>query len=335
MSSRISFFQNASNLLKQSTNLYSNNYTDCSFAFEFLGMDASASYQVSPEFEKIQQNVGFADVDSIGFLNVPASNFSRVFYIKTNNLDTITESITNNMSYGVIGNPTKQVTDGIIPFETFPRNFSYSYSNIRAGFANPALEFSQNTSLYQDYVRYTAKSITGGYALSDVFQNEQALLRGVTQMDGDFNTDLTRLLRNASDCENVSTAIIPSVKDYNFLLSCKTLVDNLLADATTTNANNTSSYARGKRFLEDLKIQSNDIYNTNISNANLSAENVSFAAFGSNKYWVVFHPGDVMAIRLTYKPKNGNGNIASNSLGNLGGNVINDRSYKIYLNMTA
>jgi hypothetical protein len=299
-------------------------------------MDASASYTISPEFERILPNVGFAAVDSVGFLNVPASNFSRVFYIKTNNLDKIQESITNNMSYGVIGNPTKNVTDGVIPFEAFPRNFSYSHSNIRAGFANPALEFSQNTSLFQDYVRYTAKSITGGYALSDVFQNEQALLKGVTYMDVDFNTDLTNLLKNASDCENFSTNIVPGVKDYNFLLSCKTLVDNLLADAITTNLDNTSSYARGKRFLEDLQIQSNDLYNLNISNANLSSENVSFSAFGSNKYWVIFHPGDVMAIRLTYKPKNGNGNIATNELGGkLGGNVINDRSYKIYLNMTA
>ena len=70
MSTKISFFQNASGLLKQSTNLYTNNYTDCSFAFEFLGMDASASYTISPEFERILPNVGFAAVDSVGFLNV-------------------------------------------------------------------------------------------------------------------------------------------------------------------------------------------------------------------------------------------------------------------------
>jgi hypothetical protein len=189
-------------------------------------------------------------------------------------------------------------------------------------------------------VRYTAKSITGGYALSDIFTNEQDLLKGVTQMDPRFNENLTNLLMNASDCENVSHLIDPTDPKYNFVISCKSLVDNLLSDATNIDTTNMSSYLRGKQFLKDLEIQSKLQEDANFAdpalqyNGDSNTSLVNFSGINTKKYWVVFHPGDVMAIRLNYRPKNGSGNTATTS-GNavLGGNPINDRSYKIYLKM--
>jgi hypothetical protein len=68
--------------------------------------------------------------------------------------------------------------------------------------------------------------------------NEQELLNGVANMDPLFNNNLATLLNNASGCENVSTKITVAdvgIEKYNMLLSCKTLVDNLLADATNQN----------------------------------------------------------------------------------------------------
>lgn len=354
--SKISLFSNASDLRKQQSKLYNSNYTDCSFAFEFLGMDVNASYAVSPEFERVTANVGFAEVDSVGFLNVPANNFSKLFYIKTNDLEFIRDGFSTgltNTSYGVIGNETSEgytgaipfvEYKGVVPFKDYAANFSFGHSKIRGGFANPALEFADNTFLYQDYVRYTAKSITGGYALSDIFVNEQDLLKGVTTMDPLFNTNLTNLLLNASNCENVSTEIRPNMANpahYPFLLSCKTLVDSLLTDATNPDTTNVSSYLRGQQFLKDLQIQSKrqeDLYyenRRNMSNADelSNVSFVNFSGFGDKKYWVIFHPGDVMAVRLNYLPKNGNGRNASNASGTLGGNPIYNRSYKIYLKM--
>lgn len=339
--SKISLFSNASNLRKQQEKMYSSNFTDCSFAFEFIAMNTSTTYGVDPQFERVVNNVGFPEVDSVGFLNVSSTNFSRLFYIKTNDLEFITEDGfgRTNTSYGVIGTPELGVYDGVIPFKTFPKNLSYAYSKIRGGFANPALDLADNTFLYQDYVRYTAKSITGGYALSDIFSNEQDLLNGVTNMDPFFNENLTNLLINASNCENVSSNIRSDEQNYNFVISCKTLVDSLLADATNPNINNVSSYARGKQFLKDLQIQSKiqeDLNAANVANMSNAGENtslVNFSGFSTKKYWVIFHPGDVMAVRLNYNPKNGNGNLASNEGVPLGGNPIYNRSYKIYLNM--
>ena len=345
--SKLSLFSNASDLRLQQAKLYNNNFTDCSFAFEFIAMNTSTIYKVSPEFESISQNVGFPEVDSVGILDVPAANFSKLFYFKTNDLEYILAHPNEynvgetNTSYGVIGTPDLGVTDGVIPFDTYRVNFSYGFSKIRGGFANPALSFADNTLLYQDYVRYTAKSITGGYALSDIFTNEQDLLKGVTNMDPSFNENLTNLLKNASDCENVSHLIDPTHKNYNFVISCKSLVDNLLSDATNADTTNVSSYLRGRQFLKDLEIQSKLQEDANFADPALQFNGdgvntslVNFSGINTKKYWVVFHPGDVMAIRLNYRPKNGNGNTATTNAGaNLGGNPINDRSYKIYLKM--
>ena len=112
-------------------------------------------------------------------------------------------------------------------------------------------------------------------------------------------------------------------------MSCKTLITNLLKDATTADATNISSYVRGQQFLRDLRAQSMANERNNVS------YNISFQGFSSNAYWVIFHPGDVMAVRLNYVPKNGSGSVVQDANGNLlGGNQIYERSYKIYLKMS-
>jgi len=325
---RLTLLSNASNLRAQSQALYTTEYTDCSFVFEFLPMDVNVSFSVDAIFEKVLSNVGLSPVDAVATLNVSHANFSRLFYFKTNDLDNINNENDpiNNVSYGVIGTPTLGVTDGVNPFY----DISYSKANVHAGFANPALAYTGNTSVYQDYVRFTAKSITGGYALSDIFSNERDLLQGVGLMDPRFNSSFTELLKNASDCENTSGGMNSIPAKYPYVLSCKTLVDNLLSDATNTTANS-SSFIRGQKFLADLKAQS-DAYSYNLSN--VSDYNVNLSGFAGNTYWVVFHPGDVMAVRLTYTPKNGSGNPAVTDGKQLGTNTIAGRSYKIYLRMT-
>jgi hypothetical protein len=232
--------------------------------------------------------MSFGPVDSVATLNVSAVNFSRLFYIKTDDVDNLSHS---NVSYGVIGNASLGVTNGVNPFT----NISYSNANIHAGFANPALSSVGNTSLYQNYTYYTSKAITGGYALSDVF-NKVELMTGVGKMDSSFNETFADLLNNASDCE--------SNTNNPYALSCKTLVDNLVKEAA-------NGKLRGEKFLADLKAQSD-----------------------TQTYWVIFQPGDVMGLRLTYTPKNGSGNPAVTEGKQLGINHLFNCCYKIYLRMT-
>jgi len=324
-------FSAASNLRLVQNPIYSNKFTDCSFVFEFIAMDAKATFGKNPLFDEVDQINGFAAVDAVGLLNVSADNFSRVFYFKTDDVDSL--SMDTPLVYGVLGNASVGV-QGVNPFSTFANNLPYSNAEIYAGFANPAIDLIGNTALYQDYIRYTAKSITGGYALSDIFANEQELFLGVGDMNASFNSDLAGKLDNASGWETNSSSISDALKaldqdKYNQLVSCKTLITSLLKDATTADANNISSYVRGQQFLRDLKTQSMANERNNVS------WNISFPGFGANAYWVIFHPGDVMAVRLNYVPKNGSGAVVQDGNGNLlGGNQIYERSYKIYLKMT-
>ncbi len=151
-------------------------------------------------------------------------------------------------------------------------------------------------------------------------------------MDPLLNIDLATKLNNASMAEtNGSSISIALGENYNHLISCKTLIDNLLKEATTTDSANISSYVRGQQFLRDLKKQSDDKSAT-LTN---TSGNVSFSGISSNAYWVIFHPGDVMAVRLNYIPKNGSGEIVTDNNGALlGSNKIYERSYKIYLKMS-
>jgi hypothetical protein len=225
----------------------------------------------------------------------------------------------------VIGTQALIGIPGVNPFT----NISFSNANIHSGFANPALSYVSNTSLYQDYIRYTAKAITGGYALSDIFVNEMDLLKGVGGIDASFNTSFKTLLNNFSNCENSSSLMNSEQPGYPYVVSCKTLVDNLLKDATSV-----TNSARGIKFLSDLQVQSNQRSAYEASVANNTSYGINFSGFAENTYWVIFQPGDVMAVRLTYSPQNGSGNPAVTDGKQLGSNKIYDRSYKIYLRMT-
>jgi len=322
-------FSSAAALRDRQGSLYSNQFSDCSFVFEFIAMDAKATFGTNPAFEALQQINGFDAVDAIGILNVSANNFSKMFYFKTDDVDSLTAN--DELVYGVLGNASVGI-QGVNPFDTYSNELLYSNSEIYAGFANPAIDLIGNTALYQDYIRYTAKSITGGYALSDIFQNELELFQGVGSMDPSFNSDLAQKINNASGWELASSMIAEEtlpVERFKQLVSCKTLIQGLLKDASSPDTTNISSYVRGQQFLRDLKRQSMENERNNVSG------NISFPGFSDNAYWVIFHPGDVMAVRLNYVPKNGSGSIAQDKTGNyLGGNQIYERSYKIYLKMT-
>jgi hypothetical protein len=288
-------------------------------------MNVSQTYDVNPLFDQIIDNAGFEPVNAICELSVDHTNFSRLFYIKTDDVDTLdVEDPNNNMSYGIIGSADVNVANGYNPFQ----NISYSFAKLLAGFANPATTYVNNTSIYQDYVRYTAKTITGGYALSDIFDNENELMNGVITLDTSFNEAFYSLLDNASICETNES----NISDSNFssyLISCKSLVGNLLKDSVNANTSNTSSYARGQRFLTDLAEQSAE------KSAELNLSDPNTSGFEDNAYWVIFHPGDVLAVRLTYLPKDGAGTPAKDLDGNnLGQNNLENRSYKVYLRMT-
>jgi len=290
--------------------VYQETYDDCSFAFEFVPMNSKQVFNKQAILEAYIEVDGFEKVDAVGILDVSYSKidqFNRLFYFISDDADP--SSIHNmssleNIKYGILGD------NGINPFNVSDKQFAFSDSKIKAGYANPAPNYANNTHLRHDYIRYTAKAITGGYALSDVFSNEPDLIKAVGDLDEPFNLDFAKRINDLSGC------ILKGSDDPGYKTS-KSLVTGLL-DLSNEPDQTTTRFKRGTQFLRDLAEQSIHTFE--------SEKNVS-----QGEFWVKFHPGDAIAVRLTYNPENGNGNPAKNSLGFLGENKLNDRSYKIYL----
>jgi hypothetical protein len=285
------------NLLYQRTNNFYST-TDASFVFEFLPMDVSATFQTLPLFQPYTEasgSIGFTDVSATAYITAPANNFSRLFMFESND--------TTFVNY-----PNQDISYGVNNVTVF--NMSYSQARVKNGWANAATAYLNNTSVNQDYVRYTAKAITGGYALADIFQNEEQLIQGVNDLDTSFNLTLnTNISTNYFNMSNINgMGKFPDMSNNPYVLACKHLLDGLLTNAST---------ARGTQFLDDLEAQT-----TNVSGDS------------TKRYYIIFHAGDVLAIRLGYIPQNGNNTVAGTAGNLLGDNKLFTRTYKMFIQFT-
>ena len=174
----------------QGKNFYTT--TDNYNVFEFYAMDVSQNFGVSPSFIPVIDGGQFTDVSAIAIINASAINFSRLFKFKTDDIiDTgdweTTDVSMNNMHFGC--GSTNVFNNNVV---------QYSNASVTVGLANRANTFVNNTIIKQDFVRHLAKSITGGYALSEIFTNEKKLFDGVADMDVSFNASMNAILLNSS-----------------------------------------------------------------------------------------------------------------------------------------
>lgn len=292
-------------LYQTQTNFYKLNDPSINFVFEFLPMNVSSTIDITPQFQSYDYNLdkpGFIDVSATSIINVSCDNFSRLFKFNSNDI-TFEDYPNQDILYGVENSSSF--------------NVSFSESTIISGWANPATQFLLNTSLAADYIRNTAKEITGGYALADIFSNQEQIIQGIQSLDASFNEALNNKISN-NYYENSSTEGMLSFPDNSnnlFTSSCRQLLNGLLSSVNTT---------RGIQFLNDLKTQSDANL---VANGNVSGDD-------SATYYITFQPNDVLAVRLSYIPKNGDGQPAGDSGNYLGNNPLHTRSYKVFLKMT-
>jgi hypothetical protein len=209
----------------------------------------------------------------------------------------------------------------------FNSNIRYSNASVTVNLANKSEIYKNNTTIKQDFVRHLAKSITGGYALSEIFVNEGQLMYGVENMDEKFNASMREIITNSINDADETDARFnglftgSGVVGNSIALSCQNLVANLFAlNVSYLNGQsngNTESWARGQRFLDDLS-------------------NQTIADISDNEFYVKFRDKDVLALRLTYAPfgsVNGLDNNTDPNNSAPGSNPIYSRSYKVYIVM--
>ncbi len=291
-------------LYQTQTNFYKLNDPNVNFVFEFLPMNVSSNIEITPEFQSYDytvSQVGFIDVSATSIIDVSAVNFSRLF--KFNSNDITFEDY-----------PNQDIIYGVGDVSVF--NVSFSQSTIIAGWANPATQFLSNTSLAADYIRNTAKEITGGYALADVFANQEQIIQGIQTLDLSFNESLNNNILNNYSTYSGSDGMLsyPDNSNNMYTTACKQLLDALLTNASTT---------RGIQFLNDLQEQSD-----------INLQNTASTGDNNTTYYINFQPNDVLAVRISYIPKNGDGQPAGVAGNYLGNNPLHTRSYKVFLKMT-
>ena len=313
--------QLSNNGLGSGKNFYvtSDDYT----VFEFVAMDISQNFIETPSFIPVIDGAQFTDVSAIAIINASAINFSRLFKFKTDDVIIENGELSdwedrdlkfNNMNFGC----------GSI--DVFKNSVvKYSNASVTVGLANKAGSFVNKTSIKQDFVRHLAKSITGGYAMSEIFTNEEELFKGVVTMDASFNVSMNAILSNSSTNSvgfGSSTGLYAgeNIKNDPVALSCQNLVANLFQLNVSVKANgdtngNAVTLARGQQFLNDLSNQAS----TDIA---------------EKGYYVMFRDKDVLAVKLNYMPKNNVNGVDDGGNGSApGSNPIYTRSYKVYIVM--
>lgn len=289
--------------------------------FEFYAMDISQTYGVAPSFIPIIKGSQFTDVSAISIIHASAINFSRLFKFKSDDIITSADWVETNVSFN-------NMYFGCEDTNAF-NNVLYSNASVTVGLANKANIFVNNTIIKQDFVRHLAKSITGGYAMSEIFTNEKQLYDGVANMDTLFNASMKNILQRSINNSNSSTLALPfrglykgqEIDDDPVSLSCQNLVANLFS-LNVSGVNGVAqpgdyqSWQRGQKFLEDL--------------SNQSLPDVS-----DNDFYVMFRDKDVLAVKLTYAPYGSVNGLDNNNsiLSAPGYNPVYSRSYKIYIVM--
>ena len=293
--------------------------------FEFYAMDISQTYDVAPSFIPIISGNQFSDVSAVAIITAPAINFSKLFKFKSDDTINLTGAdldwdesnvSLNNMYFGC------EDTSAF-----FNSNIEYSNASVTVNLANKSEIYKNNTTIKQDFVRHLAKSITGGYALSEIFVNEKQLMDGVENMDEKFNASMREIIEDSIDASEETDERFnglftgSAVQGNQIALSCQNLVANLFAlNVSFLNGEsngNEASWARGQRFLEDLS-------------------NQTTADISDNEFYVKFRDRDVLALRLTYAPFGSVNGLDNNTDANYsapGSNPIYSRSYKVYIVM--
>jgi hypothetical protein len=260
--------------------------------FEFTAINQSATFNLNTSVTTTFPD--YINVSAIAAINVSASSLNNLFYFQTTDIEP-TDLI----------NPTKYGINA-----SYKMNVSYSNSQLIYGAINNA---SVENILKRDYVNYLAYAITGGYNYGYIFKNHSELISNVTNMDNSFNQSINNSISTVQNNSNINPTIINinnssiyldvSSNQSPYVQSCKKLVDGLLSISNTS---------RGTRFSNDISEQKTIAMNT-------------YGPPYINYYSILFYAGDIISLKLTYNPYNGN---ASSMIGS---NLVYDRSYKIML----
>lgn len=250
------------------------------YVFELF--DSDVSLTIDPSFAaSIAALSGLGAVDAVAYMTAPASDFNSFIQITVDSSD-IDDLSANDAKYGIN-------SSFVNPFDVSFSNAEVKYGQINTAYADQIVA--------KDIVRHVAKSITGGYAVADIFTNETAMKNDVHNRDADFTTDLSATL-SAIVTEGPLSPDGFAGSDYTTFYSA----------AQSLFIINSNDATRRLDLFADLSNNSSNGSATNTANLR-------------------FYTGDAIALKINYDP-------ASSPVTGMGSNTISSRSYRVLIELT-
>jgi hypothetical protein len=291
------------------------------YVFEIGEFDISHSLTIDPSFERIiKQLAVLGDCSAAAVIDVSASQFNGLLSFKTDSAD-LSNADATDVSFGV---GSSAVDNAVFD------NIAFSESVVYSGNINSSYTDTQHVKY--DYVRDTAKQITGGYNSADIFSNEAELVQNVVTLDASFIESLQQAVFDNSSVylDKVSA----STSDNSLILAAQNLFTlNLNDDNNTRKADfsDVSGSTNGDYTFEGsalTAVETGDSVEELTMRVGMLAE-VGLNSGGATNEPVEcplrFAKGDKIAIKLTYHPNQTS--FAANGV------ALYARSYKVYLNL--
>lgn len=262
------------------------------YVFDLFQADVSLG--VDPSFAAaLEGGTGFNAVNAIATFDMSASVFNKLFFITVDSSD-IDDVSSSDIIFSIDGSSFEY------PFVVNDVSMAFSESVVKYGAVNN--QYSDQV-LKKDIVRHIAKSITGGYAVADIFSNETALVNDVAVQDAQLHGKLHSAINTLQQGGSYTSASIPDITDDDqrrFFQVARSLFSININDA-----------AGGRQA---------DIY-ADLSNNSVDGNGNALASATAS---LKFKPKDAIALRIQYDPK-------SSPVIGMGNNEIPSRSYKILI----
>jgi len=268
------------------------------YVFDLFQADVSLT--LDPSFAAaLPGGTGFAAVDAIATFDLSASVFNNLFFITVDSSD-IDNVDGNDVVFSIDASAV------VYPFVDSDGSMAFSNSTVQYGAVNNQYA---DQSMKKDIVRHIAKSITGGYAVADIFSNEAELITDVEAQD----VSLHDILGSAIDSLKAVTGGYTVDQINNTNLDTDELRFFQVAQSLFgINVNDSGAGGRQEALFADLSDNSVD---------------GSGNALASVTVPLTFKVGDAIALRIQYDPN-------SSPVGGMGDNTISSRSYKILIPLT-
>lgn len=278
------------------------------YVFDLFQADVSLG--VDPSYAAaLEGGQGFAEVNAVAVFDLSADMFNNLFFITVDSSD-IDDTSQNDIIFSIDGSNFQYPfleKDGVNDV-----SMAFSKSTVKYGAVNNQYV---DQSLKKDIVRHIAKSITGGYAVADIFSNEGQLIQDVVDRDDDIHDKLHYAIGQLQQGGSYTVDQIQDISDNDqkrFFSVAQALFGINMNDVG----------GRQLQIYEDL------------SNNSVDANGNALASVTAS---LKFQVNDAIALRIEYAPHSspvGGADVNGNGLGGMGNNPIPNRSYKILIRLS-